>query len=332
MMHFRTNAVQHHGLRNQGATCYLNSVLQVLFMTREFREAVDRHTHYLDRHLGDLFNELQRHTTFTHTLTHQLSIRVWEQEDAAEYFVEIVTRSSPEASQIFRGQLIHKTKCSKCNTVKKTEPHFWLLPLALMDSNSKTYSVVDGIREFFRDSHFRGLDQMYCEECDDKVDATVTCEVKHHPEVLVLLLKRFDFDYHYMRYVKSHQAVDVNLSLHIPENQTYELYAAVDHVGDLRGGHYTATIKNQDEDQWYNFNDERVTRIRPIRLEKTKNAYLLFYKKKQKMSDAPKECEIIKIENQCRYMKNGTFTPKNMCLLFRVVIILSIVVVTLSRT
>uniref|UniRef100_A0A3P9NCY2 USP domain-containing protein n=1 Tax=Poecilia reticulata TaxID=8081 RepID=A0A3P9NCY2_POERE len=31
---------RYHGLKNQGATCYLNSVLQVLYMTKDFREAV----------------------------------------------------------------------------------------------------------------------------------------------------------------------------------------------------------------------------------------------------------------------------------------------------
>lgn len=44
------------------------------------------------------------------------------------------------------------------------------------------------------------------------------------------------------------------------QNQTYELYAVVDHNGDLRNGHYIATIK--DGQDWYQFNDATVTPVR----------------------------------------------------------------------
>lgn len=37
-----TQRADKFGLRNQGATCYLNSVLQVLYMTEDFRAAVER--------------------------------------------------------------------------------------------------------------------------------------------------------------------------------------------------------------------------------------------------------------------------------------------------
>uniref|UniRef100_A0AAQ6IPN1 Ubiquitin carboxyl-terminal hydrolase n=1 Tax=Anabas testudineus TaxID=64144 RepID=A0AAQ6IPN1_ANATE len=290
------NKFKYHGLLNQGATCYLNSVLQVLFMTREFREAVERftsenpHTEYLDRHLKDLFDDLQSHTAYTYKIINQLGIdRVYEQRDAAEYFEKILTLTSPDASRIFHGQLTHKTICSKCPTEKNTDSLVWHLPLALMDSDREEYSVVDGIEEYFRDSHFSGQDQMYCDKCDDKVDVTIKCEVKHHPEVLVLLLKRFEFDYSYMRYVKNNCSVKVPYILQIPQNQTYELCAVVDHVGDLRGGHYAASIKSQDDERWYHFNDSTVTLLdyQPFQLDNTessRSAYLLFYRKQQKLS------------------------------------------------
>lgn len=33
-------SLDYHGLKSPGLTCYLNSILQVLFMTEDFREAV----------------------------------------------------------------------------------------------------------------------------------------------------------------------------------------------------------------------------------------------------------------------------------------------------
>lgn len=40
--------------------------------------------------------------------------------------------------------------------------------------------------------------------------------MKAHPDVLLLLLKRFEFDYNVMTYVKNNCTVDVPLSLQIP--------------------------------------------------------------------------------------------------------------------
>ncbi|XP_032355243.1 ubiquitin carboxyl-terminal hydrolase 12 [Etheostoma spectabile] len=127
---------------------------------------------------------------------------------------------------------------------------------------------------------------MYCDECGAKSDATIKCVIKRHPEVLMLLLKRFEFDYRCMTYVKINRTVDVPHTLQIPENQAYELYAVVDHFGDLRSGHYTATIKSREDGRWYNFNDATVTLLdnQPFQLhdfEKSSSAYLLFYRKKK---------------------------------------------------
>ncbi|XP_076737858.1 uncharacterized protein LOC106675147 isoform X4 [Maylandia zebra] len=267
-------------------------------MTKDFRQAVMRHTNensqFIDQHLKALFEDLQNHTAKTDAIIKTLGIdNVYEQHDAAEYFEKILTLTSPQASQIFHGMLAKKTTCCKCLTETDIDIPFWHLPLALVDScthtkGSEGYRVVDGIDEFFRMTELSGENQMYCDQCDDKVDATTKDGMKHHPDVLPLLLKRFEFSYHDMSYVKISCAVEVPYTLQIPDSQTYELYAVVDHVGDLRSGLYSARIKIEEEhgDRWYNFDDAGVTELdyEPFQVdntEKSESAYLLFYRKKK---------------------------------------------------
>uniref|UniRef100_A0A8D2ZZ25 Ubiquitin carboxyl-terminal hydrolase n=1 Tax=Scophthalmus maximus TaxID=52904 RepID=A0A8D2ZZ25_SCOMX len=290
--------INYHGLLNQGATCYLNSVLQVLFMTGDFREAVERYTcrnpgsEFIDHQLKPLFEDLKKKTANTSKITDKLGIgSVYEQRDAAEFCERILTLTSPGASQIFHGEMTHKTTCSRCRTEMNADGPFWHLPLELVGSYHEHYSVVDGIEEHFRTSYFRGENQMYCDQCDTKSDAAITCVMRRPPEVLMLLLKRFEFDYRHMTYVKNDRVVVVPCALQIPENQTYELYAVVEHFGDLRGGHYTATIKSQDDQRWYNFNDATVTLLdnQPFQTdipEKSQSVYLLFYRKRKNAWEA----------------------------------------------
>ncbi|KAM4611589.1 uncharacterized protein ACJ7VT_012261 [Polymixia lowei] len=308
---------KYNGLRNRGSTCYLNCVLQVFFMTKDFREAVERHcrenahTEKIDRHLETLFNDLKAHQTDTYEITSKLGIeKVYEQRDAAEYLEKILSMASPEASQIFHGQLTHRTTCSGCRKHTDADGPFWSLHLPMMDRFNRdgNYSVLEGLEEFLRPSTVSGNDQMYCDVCDSKADATIKCMITDYPEVLVLLLKRFEFDYYYMDYVKIDGTVDVPDTLPTQENQTYEIYAIVNHFGSLKGGHYSATIKSQDVGSWYEFNDSRVAQLDPQpfqeHVQKSSSAYLLIYRKKK--TPAP-DTSIQEIEQETSPEEHHTY-------------------------
>ncbi len=109
------------------------------------------------------------------------------------------------------------------------------------------------------------------------------------PAILVFSLKRFD--------VRQKQMVDFSFNIDMAEyaynydqtkekksNNKYELYGVCHHYGGARGGHYVATVKHAVTNEWFIFDDERVTKLdqHPQMLAKVivqPSAYCLFYRK-----------------------------------------------------
>ncbi|GMF62111.1 unnamed protein product [[Candida] boidinii] len=71
----------------------------------------------------------------------------------------------------------------------------------------------------------------------------------------------------------------------LKNNETiiYDLFAVDNHYGGLGGGHYTSYVKNDIDNEWYYFDDSRVSRTNPLESIKG-SAYLLFYRRR---SDKP---------------------------------------------
>jgi ubiquitin carboxyl-terminal hydrolase 4/11/15 len=152
---------------------------------------------------------------------------------------------------------------------------------------TKHISLEDCIDEFLKEEELGQHDLWYCPKCKEHQQATKKFDLWSLPGILVVHLKRFS----QARYLRDKidalidfPITDLDLTDYVQSFQlnpdqprlVYDLYAVSNHFGGLGGGHYTAYAKNFEQDQWYCFDDSRVSPCEPEEV-KTSAAYLLFY-------------------------------------------------------
>lgn len=181
--------------------------------------------------------------------------------------------------------------------------------------NSKV-SLYDCLKDFSTPEVLGEHDLWYCPKCKDHKQATKSIQLWSTGDILTIHLKRF----HSARAFSDKidivvdfpiEGLDISPFIANPEssNNIYDLIAVDNHYGGLGGGHYTASAKNFRDNNWYYFNDSRVSKIDDPKECVSNAAYLLFYRKRRPVIN--EEEEFLGGESLNTLLKNGRELYKN---------------------
>ncbi|CAB4444830.1 unnamed protein product [Rhizophagus irregularis] len=275
------------GLKNQGATSYMNSLLQSLYCTTYFRKAVyqiptkdDVPIKSVSLALQRIFYQLQISNTPVKTTELTKSFG-W---DSAESFVQHdvqefnrVLQNNLEGkmkntiadgaiTKLFVGKMKSYIKCDNVDYESSCVEDYYDIQLNV--KGCKT--LRDSFKDYIQEETLEGNNK-YQAEGHGLQDAKKGVIFESFPPVLHLQLKRFEYDYQSDTMVKINDRhefpMEIDLEEFLSENadrsnpHKYLLHGVLVHCGDSHEGHYFALLKPEKDGKWFKFHDDRITRV-----------------------------------------------------------------------
>ena len=210
---------------------------------------------------------------------------------------------------MFGGYLRSQVYCTSCNYKSNTYDPF--LDLSLEVSKKDCNSLSAAFLEFTRKETLDSKNRWKCSSCKKYVCATKQLTVFRPPLSLCIQLKRFSFGgdhfggYHNRGWSfgngggssgsKIQKSIEFPATLKLPLSDgrkcEYLLTGVIIHVGgSATSGHYTAFVKkpgSQDVSRWYHMDDSFVEAVNEKTVLKQRDAYVLFYCRKEVKLELP---------------------------------------------
>ncbi|XP_069869558.1 ubiquitin carboxyl-terminal hydrolase 40 isoform X2 [Dipodomys merriami] len=284
------------GIRNQGGTCYLNSLLQTLHFTPEFREALfslgpeelgsledkdkpDAKVRIIPLQLQRLFAQLlllDQEAASTTDLTDSFG---WtSNEEMRQHDVQELNRilfSALETSlvgtsghdlinRLYHGTVVNQIVCKECENISEKQEDFLDLTVAVKNVSS----LEDALWNMYVEEEVFDYDNLYhCGTCDRLVKAAKSAKLRKLPPFLTISLLRFNFDFVKCERYKDTSCYTFPLRINLKpfceqselddSGYMYDLFSVIIHKGGCYGGHYHVYIKDVDHLGNWQFQEEK---------------------------------------------------------------------------
>ena len=283
---YRKSELGLSGLRNLGATCYMNSIIQQMFFIKPFLKQVIETQLTKEGHKEFQYVLTQMEKTSRKYVDTQNFVKNWlawdkvpvnpkEQQDAFEFLQLILDQMPAECNHYFKGSIknIVKSVKEEDNFESANDEDFYTIPLEV-----KNYKDVESSFQVFLQSET--FEDYNAESLGRKIDIQKFARIGKAPPILVLQLKRFEYDLQTLNRVKINdryefpQEINIsNLMYHQSSEQTdeqlskydYVLKGVVLHSGTAQGGHYNSLVKINND--WVLFDDQDVSILPPDKFE-----------------------------------------------------------------
>ncbi|NWY28115.1 UBP40 hydrolase, partial [Pheucticus melanocephalus] len=299
------------GIKNQGGTCYLNSLLQTLLFTPEFREALfslgpeelgtlddsrkpDAKVRIIPLQLQRLFAQLlllDQQAASTSDLTESFG---WSShEEMRQHDVQELNRilfSALETSlvgtsghdlinRLYHGIVVNQIVCKECKNVSERQEDFLDLTVAVKG----VAGLEEALWNMYVEEEYFENDNLYrCGACDKLVEASKSAKLRKLPPFLTISLLRFNFDFEKCERYKETSCytfpIQINLKPFCEQTEMddseymYELFSVIIHKGGCYGGHYHVYIRDVDELGNWQLQEEEDGLIEEKALRDTENA------------------------------------------------------------
>ena len=205
-----------------------------------------------------------------------------------EMLKETYSKEYSEIMDIFYGIYVSVITSKDGITKHLNKPeNYFVLDLPILDGNVLANNLYDCFNMFTKQEYLQGENAWFNENTGKKEDIIKKMVFWNFPKILIISLKRFTPDGQY----KINKQIEfplenLDLSNYVEgynsTSYVYDLYGICNHYGGVLGGHYTAYVKNAQND-WIHFNDNFVEKVPDSSKIINPMAYCLFYRKKNNL-------------------------------------------------